>query len=165
MLKLNTIKAQPGSVTSKKRLGRGSGSGLGATAGKGDKGQLARSGGHVRPGFEGGQMPLYRRIPKRGFTSMTKRVTALLNISDLANFAKNGIKEISLEALSAAGLLKGRAERLTVLAVGEITKPLTVKAHKVSPAAQEKITKAGGKIELIAIPAPKGKPKKKQRKA
>src|SRR5881227_1698955 len=102
MLRLNTIKAQPGSVQKRKRLGRGSGSGLGATAGKGDKGQLARTGGKVRAGFEGGQMPLYRRIPKRGFKNFARRTNAVLNIADLEKISTADIKEVSLETLSAA---------------------------------------------------------------
>src|SRR6478735_7545299 len=101
MLKLNTIKAQPGATHKRKRLGRGSGSGHGPTAGKGDKGQLARSGGSVRPGFEGGQMPLYRRVPKRGFTNFARRTIAILNISDLERIDQGQFSEISLETLSA----------------------------------------------------------------
>src|SRR6478752_4542095 len=106
MLKLNTIKAQPGSVQKRKRLGRGSGSGLGATAGKGDKGQLARSGGSVRPGFEGGQMPLYRRLPKRGFTNTNRRTNAVMNLFDLDRLNPSTLKEISLETLVAANAIK-----------------------------------------------------------
>src|SRR5579885_393211 len=101
MLKLNTIKAHPGATQKPKRLGRGQGSGHGPTAGKGDKGQLARSGGSVRPGFEGGQMPLYRRIPKRGFTNPGKRSIAILNLVDLEKL-DSSLKEVSLEALAAA---------------------------------------------------------------
>src|SRR4029079_11363004 len=100
MLKLNTIKAQPGATHKRKRLGRGAGSGHGPTAGKGDKGQLQRSGGSVRPGFEGGQMPLYRRIPKRGFKNVNRRTNAVLNLFDLEKLT---IKEISLESLNQAG--------------------------------------------------------------
>lgn len=149
MLKLNTIKAQPGSVQKRKRLGRGSGSGLGQTAGKGDKGQLARSGGVSRPGFEGGQMPLYRRIPKRGFTNFHRRTNAILNVSDLDRL---GIKEVSLETLTAEKAIKGRYDRLTILGTGEVKGAFKVKAHRVSPSAQEKIAKAGGKVELLPIP-------------
>src|SRR6478609_1637780 len=97
MLKLNTIKAHRGATHKRKRLGRGSGSGHGPTAGKGDKGQLARSGGHSRPGFEGGQMPLYRRVPKRGFNNFAKRSTVLLNLKDLERLDLGEVKEISLE--------------------------------------------------------------------
>lgn len=157
MLQLNTIKAQPGATKPRKRLGRGSGSGHGPTAGKGDKGQLARSGGSVRPGFEGGQMPLYRRIPKRGFTNPGARLEAILNLADL-----NGLKakEVSLEALAESKELKGRFDRLIVLGTGEVTKAVTVKAHRVSASAKEKIEKAGGKVELLPIPAAKKKPAK-----
>src|ERR1700760_3280174 len=107
MLKLNTIKAQPGATHKRKRLGRGSGSGLGQTAGKGDKGQLARSGGSVRPGFEGGQMPLYRRIPKRGFTSLNRVKIAILNLADLERLDVKDLKEISLATLTEARIIKG----------------------------------------------------------
>ena len=152
MLRLNTIKAQPGATHKKKRLGRGSGSGHGPTAGKGDKGQLARSGGHVRPGFEGGQMPLYRRLPKRGFTNIHRRTSAILNLCELEKLDPKAFKEVTLETLVAANFLKGRYDRLTVLGTGELTKAFTVKAHRISASAQEKITQAGGKFELLAIP-------------
>jgi large subunit ribosomal protein L15 len=151
MLKLNTISAQPGSTHKRKRLGRGSGSGHGPTAGKGDKGQLARSGGTSRPGFEGGQMPLYRRIPKRGFTSINRRSNAVLNLVDLEKLDKS-FKEISIETLSANRAIKGRFDRLTILATGELTRAFSVKAHRVSATAQEKIKKAGGSVELLPIP-------------
>src|SRR6185312_7465389 len=152
MLKLNTIRAHQGATHKRKRLGRGSGSGHGPTAGKGDKGQLARSGGSVRPGFEGGQMPLYRRIPKRGFTNFARRTVAVLNLSDLERLNPAQVKEISLEALSEKNIIKGRHDRLTILGTGSLTKSFVVKAHKVSPSAQEKISKAGGKVELLPIP-------------
>ena len=151
MLKLNTIKAQPGAATSRKRLGRGSGSGLGPTAGKGDKGQLQRSGGSVRPGFEGGQMPLYRRVPKRGFKNFARRSNAVVNVRELEKLNASEVKEITLESLAAAGLVKGRHDRLSILGTGELTKAFIVKAHRISPSAQEKITKAGGKVELLPI--------------
>jgi large subunit ribosomal protein L15 len=166
MLKLNTISAQPGSVQKPKRRGRGQGSGLGHTAGKGDKGQLARSGGHVRPGFEGGQMPLYRRMPKRGFKNFARRSNAVVNVEDL-NRLPADVKEISLESLTASNMVKGRHDRLTILGTGELKKAFLVKAHRVSPSAQEKITKAGGKVELIPIPAaaPHSAKKKKSKSA
>ena len=151
MLQLNTIKAHPGATHRNKRLGRGAGSGHGQTSGKGDKGQLARSGGSVRPGFEGGQMPLYRRIPKRGFTNIQRRTIAIMNICDLERLDNKVFKEVSLETLVAANAIKGRYDRLTILATGELTKAFNIKAHKVSPAALEKITKAGGKVELLPI--------------
>ncbi len=146
MLTLNTIKAQPGATHQRKRLGRGAGSGHGGTAGKGHKGQLARSGGTARPGFEGGQTPMYRRIPKRGFTNVLRSSHAEVNLSDIA---KAGLKEVSLETLRAAKLLRGSYERLHVLGMGELKGAVTVKAHKVSASAKEKIEKAGGKVELI----------------
>lgn len=152
MLKLNTIKAHPGATQARKRLGRGAGSGLGQTAGKGDKGQLARSGGSVRPGFEGGQMPLYRRLPKRGFKNFARRSNVVLNVSDLEKLAEAGLKELTLESLIAANVVKGRYERLTILGEGEITKSFTIKAHKVSASALEKIQKAGGTVEILVPP-------------
>src|SRR5690349_22317954 len=112
MLRLNTIKAQVGATHKRKRLGRGSGSGHGPTASKGDKGQLARSGGSVRPGFEGGQMPLYRRIPKRGFTNIARRTNAVVNLFDLEKLSPSDFKEISLESLTQANQVKGRYDRL-----------------------------------------------------
>lgn len=161
MLKLNTIRAHEGATHRRKRLGRGAGSGHGQTAGKGDKGQLARSGGSVRPGFEGGQMPLYRRIPKRGFKNHTRRSIAVLNLSDLARLNASQFKEVSLETLIQAQEIKGQYDRLAILGQGEVTQAFHVKAHKVSPSAQEKIVKAGGKVELIQIP---GKVKRKKKK-
>jgi large subunit ribosomal protein L15 len=153
MIRLNTIKAQPGATQKRKRLGRGAGSGLGMTSGKGDKGQLARSGGVSRPGFEGGQMPLYRRIPKRGFTNIQRRSNAVLNLGDFTRSKRiSALKEVSLETLREAGALKGRYDRLTILGTGEIKQAFQVKAHRVSPSAKEKIEKAGGKVELLSIP-------------
>ncbi len=164
MLRLNTIKAQPGATHKRKRLGRGAGSGHGQTAGKGDKGQLARSGGVSRPGFEGGQMPLYRRIPKRGFKNIGRRTNAILNLGDFGRSKTiSALKEISLETLRESGALKGRFDRLTILGTGELKQAFQVKAHRVSPSAKEKIEKAGGKVELLPIP---GKtPVKKSNKA
>jgi large subunit ribosomal protein L15 len=160
MLQLNTIRAQPGATQKRKRLGRGSGSGLGATAGKGDKGQLARSGGKVRAGFEGGQMPLYRRIPKRGFKNVGRRSHAELNLADLERLAKSAVKEINLESLVAGNWVKGRYDRLVVLGTGELTQAVKVKAHRVSEAAKAKIEKAGGSVELLAVPGPQKREKK-----
>jgi large subunit ribosomal protein L15 len=151
MLTLNTIHKHPGATQKPKRRGRGSGSGLGKTAGKGHKGQLARSGGHVRPGFEGGQMPLYRRIAKRGFTNIHRRSNAVLNVSDLNAMAAT-LKDITLESLQDSKLIKGRYDRLTILATGDLKVAVNVKAHRISATAQEKITKAGGTFELIPIP-------------
>jgi large subunit ribosomal protein L15 len=160
MLTLNTIRAQKGATKKRKRLGRGSGSGHGPTAGKGDKGQLQRSGGSVRPGFEGGQMPLYRRLPKRGFNNVHRRTQAVLNVGELDKLDAS-IKEITLETLQQAGQVKGRYDRLTILGTGDVTRAFTVRAHRVSPSAQEKISKAGGKVELIQIPGKKPQANKK----
>jgi large subunit ribosomal protein L15 len=165
MLRLNTIKAQPGATHYRKRLGRGSGSGHGPTAGKGDKGQLQRSGGTSRPGFEGGQMPLYRRIPKRGFNNFARRTQVLLNLHDLERLDPKAIKEVNLETLTSADVIKGRYDRLTILGTGTLTKAFVVKAHRISPAAQEGIKKAGGSFELIEIPgAQKKAPTKRDEK-
>ena len=161
MLKLNTIKAHKGATHKRKRLGRGSGSGHGPTAGKGDKGQLARSGGSVRPGFEGGQMPLYRRLPKKGFKNIGRRTSAVLNVFELEKLNPTEIKVISLETLVEMNIVKGRYDRLAILGTGELTKAFEVKAHKISPSAQEKITKAGGKFELLPIPGPQPREEKK----
>src|SRR6478735_5865216 len=111
MLKLNTIRAHQGATHKRKRLGRGAGSGHGQTAGKGDKGQLARSGGSVRPGFEGGQMPLYRRIPKRGFKNFARRTIAVMNLFDLEKLDSTQVKEVSLETLAELRAVKGRYDR------------------------------------------------------
>jgi large subunit ribosomal protein L15 len=119
---------------------------------------LARSGGSVRPGFEGGQMPLYRRVPKRGFKNFARRTNAILNVCDLEKYDAATLKEVSLEALVGANMIKGRYDRLTILGTGELTKAFVVKAHRISPSAQEKITKAGGKVELLPIPG-KASPK------
>ncbi|MCM2322053.1 MAG: 50S ribosomal protein L15 [Oligoflexia bacterium] len=158
-MKLNTIKAQKGATHKRKRLGRGSGSGHGPTAGKGDKGQLARSGGRVRAGFEGGQMPLYRRLPKRGFKNIARRTNAVMNVADLERLPVE-VKEVSLETLVGMNAIKGRFDRLTILGTGELTKAFNIKAHKVSASAAEKITKAGGKFEIIPIPGKQQSAKK-----
>jgi len=160
MLKLNTIQARPGATQKRKRLGRGSGSGLGPTAGKGDKGQLARSGGSVRPGFEGGQMPLYRRIPKRGFKNPGRRTVAIVNVGDLNRLlgSKGGV--VSLETLAEAKAIKGAFDRLAVLGTGDVTGKWTVRGHRVSEAARAKIENAGGSVEILAIPGPIARPKK-----
>ncbi len=131
----------------RKRKGRGIGSGLGKTSGKGHKGQKARSGGGVRIGFEGGQMPLYRRIPKRGFTNIFRKEYAIINISDLDIF-ENGT-EVTPELLKEIGLVKNTKSGIKILGNGELTKQLTVKAHKFSKTAADRITASGGKVEVI----------------
>ena len=144
---LSNLKPAIGSTKNRKRLGRGHGSGTGKTAGKGHKGQKARSGGSVKPGFEGGQMPLQRRLPKRGFTPLTKKVYALVNLRDLDVFETGTV--VDLAALGKAGLVSNVLDGIKVLGDGEITKSLTVQAHKFSKSAQEKIEAAGGKAEVI----------------
>ena len=144
---LSNLKPAIGSTKDRKRIGRGPGSGTGKTAGKGHKGQKARSGGSVKPGFEGGQMPLQRRLPKRGFTSLNKKVYALVNLHDLDGFDDGSV--VDLESLGKAHLIKNIGDGVKILGDGELTKALTVKAHKFSKSAIEKIEKAGGKAEVI----------------
>lgn len=144
---LSNLKPAIGSTSSKKRIGRGPGSGTGKTAGKGHKGQKARSGGSVKAGFEGGQMPLQRRLPKRGFKSLNKIVFSLINLRDLELFEAGSV--VDLEVLGQAGLLGKSFDGVKILGDGEITKALTVKAHKFSRSAVEKIEAAGGKAEVI----------------
>ena len=147
-MKLHTIAPAMRSKTPAKRLGRGIGSGLGKTSGKGHKGQWARSGGGVRPGFEGGQMPLTRRLPKRGFTNIFKKEYNIVNLWDLECFEANAV--INEEVLLATGILsKAQPYGLKVLGGGEITKPLTVQAAYVTATAKEAIEKAGGKVEVL----------------
>jgi large subunit ribosomal protein L15 len=151
MLTLNSIIAQPGATEKKKRRGRGYGSGLGKTAGRGHKGQKARTGGTVRIGFEGGQTPLFRRLPKHGFTNPGRVKTAIVNLADLERKNLTSLKELNLASLKEAGYLKGVWDRLAVLATGDVKRALKVSAHRVSAAAKEKIEKAGGTVELIVI--------------
>ena len=151
MLTLNTIRKQPGSTKNRKRLGRGSSSGTGQTSGKGHKGQKARSGGTIQRGFEGGQTPVYRRLPKKGFTNIHARTQAILNLSDLERL-DSSLSEVSLGSLQELGMVKGRYDRLVVLGNGEITRSIKIKANRVSDSARQKIEKAGGTIELIEIP-------------
>ena len=147
-MRLDTIHPAVGATTSKKRLGRGTGSGLGKTSGKGHKGQWARSGGGVRPGFEGGQMPLTRRVPKRGFNNHFKKEYVIVNLDVLnENFAAGSV--VDMEALLDRNLVKSvkNAAGLKVLGNGELTVNLTVKAAKFSASAKEAIEKAGGTAE------------------
>lgn len=146
-MKLHELKPAPGSTHAPKRLGRGIGSGQGKTAGKGHKGQNARSGGGVRPGFEGGQQPLYRRMPKRGFTNIFKKEYTIINVGDLDNRFENGA-EVNIQTLYEAGLIKAVKYGIKILGTGELTKALTVKVDKVSQGAAEKIAAAGGKVEV-----------------
>jgi large subunit ribosomal protein L15 len=144
---LSNLKPAPGSTKNRKRIGRGPGSGAGKTAGKGHKGQKARSGGSIKPGFEGGQMPLQRRLPKRGFTALNKKVYALVNLRDLDQFEIGSV--VNLEVMGKAGLVNGVKDGIKILADGELSKALTVQAHKFSKAAAEKIEAAGGKAEVL----------------
>ena len=149
-MKLHDLRPNEGGGTKpKKRLGRGIGSGLGKTSGKGHKGQNARSGGGVRPGFEGGQMPLFRRIPKRGFTNIFAKEFAILNVEELNRFPENTV--VTPELLFSEGVVKrGKAvDGIKILGDGEVTVKLTVQAQKFSKTAAEKIEAAGGKVEVI----------------
>lgn len=144
---LSNLKPVPGSTKNRKRIGRGPGSGTGKTSGRGHKGQNSRSGGGVKPGFEGGQMPLQRRIPKRGFVSRNKKVYNLVNLRDLELFDAGTV--VDLEQFGKAGLVSGIKDGIKILADGELTKALTVYAHKFSKSAVAKIEAAGGKVEVI----------------
>ena len=146
-MKIHELGAPVGANKDVKRVGRGHGSGNGKTAGKGHKGQNARSGGGVRPGFEGGQMPMTRRIPKRGFNNIFAVKAATVNVSDLEIF-NDGVV-VDAELLKASGLVKRTANGIKVLGNGELTKNLTVKANAFSASAKEKIEKAGGKVEVM----------------
>lgn len=148
-MRLGELSPAMGATKERKRLGRGIGSGLGKTSGKGHKGQWARSGGGVRPGFEGGQMPLIRRVPKRGFNNHFKKVYSIVNLSVLENLEANSV--VDMEVLNEKGLIKlvKGSVGLKVLGNGALTKALTVKASSFSASAKEAIEKAGGKAEQI----------------
>ncbi len=146
-MKLHELSPAPGSAKKAFRKGRGAGSGNGKTAGKGHKGQNARSGGGVRPGFEGGQMPLQRRLPKRGFNNIFATQYATINVSDLNKFEDGAV--VDAQALVAAGLLKKTLDGVKVLGRGELTKKLTVNAAAFSASAKQKIEEAGGKAEVM----------------
>ena len=145
-MKLHELLPPDGSRRPRKRVGRGVGSGNGKTAGRGTKGHNSRSGGGVRPGFEGGQMPLHRRLPKRGFTNIFKKKIVVINIRDLGRFESGSI--VDEAALVRIGLVKGRRDGIKLLGKGEITVPLTVKVNDASKNAREKILAAGGNIEV-----------------
>lgn len=147
-MKLHELAPNPGARKERKRLGRGIGSGLGKTSGKGHKGQNARAGGGVRPGFEGGQMPLMRRLPKRGFSNEPFKVTyEVVNLEALERFEAGTV--VTPELLEETRVCKNAVKGVKVLGTGEITKALTVRAHKVSESAKAKIEAAGGKVEVI----------------
>lgn len=146
-MRLDELQPAEGSRFTQKRVGRGIGSGTGKTSGKGHKGQNARSGGGVRPGFEGGQMPLYRRLPKRGFTNIFAKQYVTINVSELERF-ENGT-EVTAELLKETGVVSKTLDGVKILGRGELTKKLNVKVAKFSASAAEKIEKAGGKAEVI----------------
>lgn len=146
-MKLNELTKVPGSTKEAKRIGRGHGSGNGKTAGKGHKGQKARAGHGFRAGFEGGQMPLQRRIPKRGFNNIFAVEVIAINLTALDKFEDGTV--VDIDALKAAGIVKNSCENVKVLSNGEISKKLTVKVNAFSAAAKEKIEAAGGKAEVI----------------
>ena len=145
-MKLHELRPQEGSTTAPKRLGRGVGSGLGKTSGKGHKGQKARSGGGKRPGFEGGQMPLTRRIPQRGFTNIYRKEYATVNVSALERFDNDTV--VTSELLLESGLIGKVLDGVKILGGGELTKKLTVAVDKVTASAKEKIEANGGKVEV-----------------
>lgn len=145
-MRLSDLSPAAGSRKPKKRVGRGVGSGRGKTAGRGTKGHKARSGGGVRPGFEGGQMPLHRRLPKRGFTNIFKKNIAIINIRDLAGFESG--ETVDEAALVRAGLVSGKRDGIKLLSQGEISYPLTIRVNQISKSAKAKIEAAGGTVEV-----------------
>lgn len=146
-MKLHELKPAEGSTKNRKRVGRGVGSGWGKTAGRGNKGHNARSGGGVRPGFEGGQMPLHRRLPKRGFKNIFKKIHAVVNVNDLSRFEAGSV--VDRASLIQSGLVKKPLDGIKLLGQGEINIALTVQINAVSRSAKEKIEAAGGTIEVI----------------
>ncbi len=146
-MKLNELSPAPGTKTEAKRKGRGAGTGNGKTAGRGHKGQNARSGGGVRPGFEGGQMPIYRRLPKRGFKNIFAKKYTEINVADLNKFEDGTVVDATL--LKETGVISKILDGVVVLGRGELTKKVTVKAARVTAGAAQKIEAAGGKVEVI----------------
>jgi len=146
-MKLHELTPAASTNKAPKRVGRGVGSGWGKTAGRGSKGSKARSGGSIRPGYEGGQMPLQRRLPKRGFTNIFAKRYAVVNVRDLSRFA--GDKVVDEAALAAAGLVKGRRDGVKLLGNGDVDRPLEVRVNLISRSARAKIEAAGGKVEVI----------------
>ena len=146
-MRLSELQPSPGSKHSKKRVGRGPGSGWGKTAGRGHKGQNSRAGGPKGPGFEGGQMPLTRRIPKRGFTNIFRQTWAIVNLRDLNRFAPDSVVDEAV--LKEAGLVAAKTRRVKLLAQGEVTVPLTVKVQAASAQARARIEAAGGRVEVL----------------
>jgi large subunit ribosomal protein L15 len=146
-MRLHQLKPAAGATKKRKRLGRGVGSGLGKTAGRGTKGHNSRSGGGVRPGYEGGQMPLHRRLPKRGFTNIFKKEWAIVNLQDLARFESGSV--VDEAALVRSGLVKGPRDGIKLLGQGDIGSALTVKINAISASARQKIEAAGGTVEVV----------------
>ncbi len=146
-MKLHELQPAPGSKTKKRRLGRGPGSGLGKTSGKGHKGAKARSGGGKAPGFEGGQMPLMRRIPKSGFTNIFRKEYTEVALGRLEIFEPNTV--VTVDLLKEAGLVKNLRDGVKILGTGELTRPLTVQVQRFTSSAKEKIEQAGGKAEEV----------------
>ena len=146
-MKLNELKPNKGARRNRKRVGRGTSSGYGKTAGRGQKGQLARTGGKTRLGFEGGQMPLFRRMPKRGFNNVNRKEYAIINLADLNDFEDGS--EVTIDTLKSAGLVKKELDGVKLLANGEVKVKLTVKVNKVSEAAKKAVESAGGTVEVI----------------
>ena len=146
-MKINELSPAAGSRRGRKRVGRGPGSGHGKTACRGHKGQNSRSGGGVRPGFEGGQMPIHRRLPKRGFKNPFRKEYSVVNVGDLSRFEPN--TQLDPDALKEAGLVWKMLDGVKLLGSGEISHPLVVRIHKISQSAREKIEGAGGKVEIL----------------
>lgn len=147
MVRIHELKPPKGARSKRKRVGRGPGSGHGQTSGRGDKGQKARAGGHVQPWFEGGQLPLHRRVPKRGFTNIFRQEYAIINLRDLSRFEAG--TSLSPDLLWEQGMIKHRKDLVKILGEGEISQPLTVSAHKFSRSAVQKIEAAGGQAKVI----------------
>jgi large subunit ribosomal protein L15 len=147
-MKLSGLRPAQGAKSTKKRVGRGQGSGLGQTSGRGHKGLRARSGGGTKPGYEGGQMPLQRRLPKRGFVNVFRKEYAIVHVKDLNRFEAGTV--VDVETLRAAGLVRKVLDGVKLLADGDVDRPLTVKVDKASRAAAEKIAAAGGTLEVTA---------------
>ncbi len=145
-MRIHDLSPQKGSRKARKRIGRGPGSGHGKTSCRGHKGQKARSGGRIRPGFEGGQMPMQRRLPKRGFNNLFRVEYKAVNLRDLERFEAGA--RVGVDELAACGLI-GKRDRVKLLAEGEVTRPLQVEVHRVSAVARGKIEAAGGTVELI----------------
>ena len=165
-MNLSTLRAPKKANEKKKRVGRGMGSGMGKTSTRGHKGQGSRSGSRTMRGFEGGQMPLHRRLPKRGFTNIFRTEYSVVNLGDIAGL---GEKNVTLDLIRERGLVKGKKSLVKVLGDGELKSAISVQAHKFSKSAEEKITQAGGKTEVIKLhanpaPGPGDKPKPRAKK-